>query len=47
MVLANQLSSDDFKNIGQALMMQDSIGIFLILALFFRSDFLRLTIFRL
>ena len=27
MVLANQLSFDDFKNVGQALMIQDSIGI--------------------
>ena len=47
MVPANQLSSDDFKNVGQALMMQDSIGIFPVSAQFFCSDFLLLTIFRL
>ena len=45
MVPANQLSSDDFRNVRQALMMQDFIEIFLVSAQFFRSDFPRLTIF--
>ena len=47
MVPTNRLSSDDFRNIGQALMMQDSIGIISVSAQFFFSDFSRLTIFRL
>ena len=45
MVPANQISFDDFRNVRQALIMQDSIGIFLVSAQFFRSDFLHLTIF--
>ena len=44
-VLNNQLSSNDFRNVGQALMMQDSIGILPVLAQFFCFDFLCLIIF--
>ena len=47
MVPTNQLSSDDFRNVEQALRMQDSIKILPVFAKFFRFDFLRLTIFRL
>ena len=42
-----QLNSNDFKNLGQALIIQNSIGILSVFAQFFHSNFLRLTIFRL
>ena len=45
MVPANQLSPNNFRNVGQTLMMQDSIEIFPVSAKFFRSDFSYLTIF--
>ena len=45
MVTANQLSFNDFRNVGQALIMQDSIRILPVSAQFLCSNFLRLTIF--
>ena len=47
MVPANELSSDDFRNEVQVLIIQDSIRIFLVSAQFFLSDFPCLIIFRL